>query len=234
MTTRIRTAALGAFAALPLVFSACASAGRLGDYDFRDHSVAVVATLPPRPYVDSGDDVDLSGLSPLQVAVKVGSGIYKEVQAGRLRARMDSAGSRLDVSERISTTLLGSAARTLGGRPVSEASEADFHLEVRVEEYGVSAPEWDDEVRFRLKGRLLLLDRDGREVWKAQLNENERVSDSWFLAGSPATDVWTGHALGSLTVDEIVRVFESIADHTAYKLNDKLRQGLEKARKARS
>lgn len=213
-----------------MLLGACASAGRLAEYDFNDRTVAVVAMVPPRPHVDSGDDVDLTGLSAPQALLKVGTGIYKEVQAGRLRARMDSAGTRLDVADRISGTLLGSAARSLGARAVDDASEADFHLEVRVEEYGVSAPEWDSEARFRLKARLLLLDREGREVWKAKVDENEELSDSWFLPGSPATDVWTGQALGRLTVDEIVRAFESVADHTAYRLTDKLRAGMAKAR----
>ena len=89
-TARARAVLAAVAATLPL--AACTSAGRLAEYDFRDRTVAVVATVPPRPHVDTGDDVDLTGLTAPQALLKVGTGIYKEVQAGKLRARMDSAG----------------------------------------------------------------------------------------------------------------------------------------------
>ena len=223
--------------ALMAVAGCAHGGGRLADYDFRDRTVAVVATLPPRPYVSTGGHYLTGGpgvygrpASPVEAMLRLGAGIYKDVQADKLRERLDSAGSRLDVSDRISGTLLEGAARTLGSRAVDDARDADFQLEVRVDEYGVSAPHWDDQVRFRLKARLLLLDREGQEVWKARVDADEPVSARWFRVGTPGADVWTGHALGDLDVDEIVRAFQAMADHTAYALVDVLRHDMEEVR----
>jgi hypothetical protein len=224
---RLRAALLGAIA-LPL--GACASAGRIAEYDFRDRTVAVVAVIPPRPYVDTDDDVDLDGLDPVGVLLKVGTAIYKESQAERLRARLDSASTGLDLSDRIAGGVLERSARLLGGTAVETSRDADFHLEVHVQEYGVDARQWDDRARFRIRARMLLLDRDGREIWKGTVDEDEAVDAGWFDAGSAAADILTGSALGRLTVGELAELLNDIADHSAYRLTEKLRAGIEKAR----
>ena len=215
---------------LLLVQGACASAGRIAEYDFRDRTVAVVAVIPPRPSVDTGGDVDLTGMSALGAVFKVGSSIYKESQAAGLRARLDSASVGMDLSDRIAGGVLERSARYLGANAVANSGEADFHIEIQVDEYGVNAREWEDGARFHIEARLLLLDRDGREVWKGSVDEDEAVSRAWFAAGSTGADVVTGSALGELTVAELVHSLEAIADHAAFRLTEKLRQGIEKAR----
>lgn len=226
---RVRGFALAPLA-LSLAGSGCASAGRIAEYDFRDRTLAVVAVVPPRPFVDTGDDVDLTGLDPVAAVLKVGTSIYKEREAGRLRARLDSASAGLELSDRVASGVLERSARYLGATAVDDGGGADFRVEVLVEEYGVSAREWEGGARFRLRARMLLLDRDGREVWEGEVDEDEEVVSGWFSPGSAATDVWTGRALGALTVAEVTRALEAIADHAAVRLTEKLRQGAEKAR----
>jgi hypothetical protein len=218
---------------LTLALSACAHAGRLADYQFRDRTLGVVAVIPPRPYVDIGPDVDLTGMNAVGAILKVGTSIYKESQAGKLRARLDSASAGLDLADRIAGTVLERSARYLGARAVETSREADFQLEVNVEEYGVDARDWDDGARFHIKARLLLLDRDGREVWEGEVDENEPVSRGWFGVGSPAADIVTGSALGELTVRELEAALNEVADYAAERLAEKLREGAEKARSNR-
>jgi hypothetical protein len=216
--------------ALSLSGAACASAGRIAEYDFRDRTIAVVAIAPPRPYVDTGGDVDLTGMNPVGAILKVGTSIYKESQAGQLRARLDSASTGMDLADRIAGAVLERSARYLGAQAIEQSREADFHIEVQVEEYGVDAREWESGARFHLKARLLILAADGREVWEGSVNEDEPVNSQWFHAGSMAADVVTGRALGQLTVDQLVEALESIADYSSYRLTEKLREGIEKAR----
>jgi hypothetical protein len=216
--------------ALALTVAACAHAGRIADYDFRDRTLAVVAIIPPRPYVDTGPDVDLTGMNPVGALLKVGTSIYKESQAARLRARLDTASVGLDLADRIAGSVLERSARYLGARAVTTSEGADFLLEVTVEEYGVDARDWDDGARVHVEARLLLLDRDGREVWKGEVNEDEPVTRGWFQVGSPAADIVTGSALGDLTVRELELAMNEVADYAADRLAEKLREGAEKAR----
>ena len=227
-----RAARLLSICALAVSQAACASAGRLAEYDFRDRTVGVVAIIPPRPYVNTGGDVDLTGMSVLGAVFKVGTSIYKESQASQLRSRLDSASVGMDLADRIAGSVLDRSARYLGASAIETSREADFQIEVHVEEYGVDAREWDDGARFRIKARLLLLDRDGREVWEGRVDEDEPVSGGWFNAGSAGADIVTGSALGDLTVDELVLTLNAIADHSAFRLTEKLREGIEKARKS--
>ena len=99
-----------------------------------------------------------------------------------------------------------------------------------MEKYGVDARDWDNSACFHIKARLLLLDHDGREVWKGNVDKREKVTSSWFAVGSPATDVWTGRTLGELTVAQVTLALNAIADHSAFHLTEKLRTSLEKAR----
>jgi hypothetical protein len=217
---------------LTLALAACAHAGRLGEYDFRDRTLGVVAIIPPRPYVDTGN-MDVTAGSAVGVLLKVGTSIYKENQAGKLRARLDSASAGLDLADRIAGTVLERSARYLGARATDDSRDADFQLEVNVEEYGVDAREWDDGARFHVKARLILLDRDGREVWEGKVDEDEPVTRGWFQVGSPAADIVTGRALGGLSVEELELAMNEVADYAADRLTEKLREGMEKARSNR-
>ena len=221
---------LAALASVAATLAGCAHAGRLAEYDFRDRTLAVVAVIPPRPYVDTGDDVDLTGMNAVGAILKVGTSIYKESQAGKLRQRLDSASVALDLADRIAGTVLDRSARYLGARAVDTSLDADFQLEVDVEEYGVDAREWDDGARFHIKARMTLLDRDGREVWEGKVDEDDQVTRSWFAVGSPGADIVTGRALGDLSIRELEAALNDVADYAADRLSEKLRSGVEKAR----
>jgi hypothetical protein len=225
-----RRARISLLVTIALTQAACASAGRIAEYDFRGRTVGVVAVIPPRPSVDTGGDVDLTGTSALGALFKVGSSIYKESQAAELRARLDSASVGMDLADRIAGGVLERSARYLGATPTESTRDADFHIEIQVEQYGVNAREWDAGARFHIRARLLLLDRDGREVWEGRVDEDEPVTSGWFGAGTPGADIVTGSALGELTVAELVLALEAIADHSGFRLTEKLREGIEKAR----
>ena len=229
-TTARTTTARVLLTALLATQTACASTGRLKEYDFRDRSVAVVAIVPPRPYVETGYGPELAGRGVLGALVAVGSSVYKEVQASKLRARLDSASAGMDLSDRIAGGVLERSARYLGARAVETSRDADFQIEVHVDEYGIDARDWDNGARFHIEARLLMLDREGREVWKGKVSENEELTSSWFSPGAAASDVWTGSALGDLTVREAEEAFNAIADHTADRLAEKLRKAMEKVR----
>ena len=213
--------------------SGCASAGHLAEYEFVDRPVAVVTVAPPKPDVFTEDDFWLGEGGLLEAVVRVAADIAREAQAERARARLDSAVAVVDVSKRMSTRVLEQGARQLRGRAVESVQNADYEIELRVERYGIQADSWDDQAEFVIEAQVLLLDGDsGREIWKSDVDESEPVSSSTLGRALPDAvgSVVTAGQLASLSVTEMQRALESLADYCADRMVEKLRRGLEKAR----
>lgn len=220
-------------ALVSLAGSGCASAGRLAEYDFTDRSLSVVTTTPPRPEILSGDDVDLSGESVAGALLRIGTGIAKEVQAGKARARIDSAVVSVDVAGRLADRVLEQGARQLRARPVPDAGAGEYELEVRVRKYGIEADDWDSQARFFMEADVFLLDgASGSEIWKARVKEHEDINrNAWGMEpAGVVNDLVTAGALATLSVQEIERALEYLADYCGDRVVDKLRKGLRKAR----
>lgn len=228
----VRSRSLGL---LPVVLlaSGCASAGRLGEYDFRDRSVGVVTVAPPHPEVFTEGDWWIGERSLLEVVVRVASDIARERQADRARARLDSAVAVVNVSERMSARVLEQGARQMRARPVESIQDADFEVELRVRRYGIQADSWDAQARFVIEADVLLLDGDsGREIWRTGVDETQPVSTrtlGWALPDAVGGAV-TASQLAGLSVAEMQRAMESLADYCADRMVEKLRAGLDKAR----
>ena len=89
----------------------CASAGRLGEYDFRDRPVAVVTIAPPHPDVFTEGEFWLGRRSLAEAIVRVAGEIIREGEAEHARARLDSAVIQVNVAERMSARVLEQGAR---------------------------------------------------------------------------------------------------------------------------
>jgi hypothetical protein len=220
-------------AVLAAGLAGCASAGRLAEYDFRDRSVAVVTIAPAHPDVFTHGDLWLGDRSFAEAVVRVAAGIARHREAEDARVRLDSAVAAVDVSRRMSARVLDQGARELRARAVDSVQGADFEIELRVRRYGIEASSWDAQARFVIDADVILLDGDtGRVIWKANVDEDERVSSSslgWMLPGALGGFVTAGQ-LASLPVADMGRALESLADFCADRMAEKLRSGLEKAR----
>jgi hypothetical protein len=220
-------------ALLVALTTGCASAGHLAEYDFRDRSVAVVTIAPAHPDVFTQGDLWLGDRSFAEAVVRVVAGIAREEEAQRARIRLDSAVAVVDVSKRMSARVLDQGARQLRARAVDSVPRSDFEIELRVRRYGIEAHNWDDQARFMIDADVLLLDGEsGRVIWKANVDEDTRVSSSllgWALPGALGGFV-TADQLASLSVPEMTRALEGLADFCADRMIEKLRAGLEKAR----
>jgi len=227
-----------------LALGACVHTGRLAEYDFRDRTVAVVTTTPPRPEVFTGDwfqdegencvgedceDEGSGGI--LRFIFRLGSEIVREVEAHEARQRLNEAAGLIDVSDRMAGRLLDQAARLLRARPVESVRDADFEIEVYVERYGIEADSWDSRANFFLKAELFLLDGEtGAEIWRTDVDASSPVNSRRFDYGGVANTVITATALASLSVEEMEIALESLADFSADHLAEKLREALRKVR----
>ncbi len=230
----------GAFSlALSIVaisLSGCASAGRLGEYDFRDRALAVVMVSSPRPEVFTGSVPEIVGDEESQTwqqaLLKAGSEIVRGSEAAKLQQRMDEVAEEVDVTSILSDRMLERASRILRMRPVEDTRDADFELEVRLDRYGINANDWDAQAYFFVKAEILLLDAaDGSLVWKTKVEESEPVNQGTEGLNTAAANVVTAATFATLSNEAIERAFTGLAEFCADRATRKLQQAVDKTRK---
>ncbi|MDX1530188.1 MAG: hypothetical protein R3362_01550 [Rhodothermales bacterium] len=208
------------------VLTGCGASHRLGEYEFADRSVAVVAAIPPGPRVMSGPwseaFVDLR--DPVGTAVRIGTATAKWEQARKAQARLDSAAARVDVAEVVARAALINSAQTLGYRPVDRPADADYVLDIRLYDYGLVADSYDGATYFAMEADVVLLDRAGEGIiWEERLRAREVVTDALFGLPAAAGNVVTARALARLSVEEMTRGLERLAAYAADRVTAELR-----------
>src|SRR5690606_22211781 len=150
---------------------------------------------------------------PLRNVIAAGARIAKEVEASKVRARLDSATAAVDVADRVQARTLDRAARYLRTRPAESEASADFVLELRLRDYGIDAKDWSAAAYFFVDAELLLLDgRDGRKIWDARVRARDPITPAIFGPGRAVRDVVTAATFADLEVEEIARALERLAD----------------------
>ncbi len=209
-----------------LLLFGCGTTHRLHDYTFDDATVAVVANIPPRPVVftDLLFDAYLHPDDPIGSVFRAGSAIAKQAEARAAQTRMDSALAYVDVADRVARRALAQSAQTLGYRPTAHVNDADFLLDLHIADYGLVADSWQAEVHFEVDAEMLLIDRRTRKaIWKRRIREAEPVSQAGVGLGATFGNVYTAVALSHLSVEEMARALEDLADFTADRLAAALR-----------
>ena len=219
-------------AALMLTMVGCGPSHRLGEYNFRQASVAAVCEVPPFPDVLTGPLVIDLPDNPVGAVLEAGSRAAREISARRVEEKLDSATARVDLALLIEDESLRRASRALGAEPGPER-ESDFLLEIWVHEYGIQATDWDATANFFIDADATLLDSyDGREVWRAGVRAQDPVGPEVFGPGA-VRDVVTAAAIADLSVEEMARALEQLAEFTAYQITEQLRYDLAETRRSR-
>lgn len=209
------------------VLAGCGPSHRLGQYDFADRSVAVIAAIPPGPRVVSGPwseaFVDLR--DPIGSAVRVGTAAKKRAVARDAQLRLDSASAGVDVAAIIARRALSGSAPVLALRPVDDPNTSDFVLDIRVYHYGLVADSYEGATYFAVEADVVLLDAQTREaVWKEKLSEREVLTSTLFGLPPAAGNVVTARALARLSVEEMERGLIRLAEFAADRVTRTLRK----------
>lgn len=221
---------IGATLAVALASAALAACGghNLAEYDFADRTLAVVYFSEPIPELWTGD-LDLEGDNPLEMVVNAGGRVAREVEGRRARARLDSAASRIDLSERMADRTRARASRYLGTRAVESEADADYVMEVDVRRMGLDAS--GRAAYLFVRGEAILLDaRTGREIWDAEINGRDRLTPAVWGSEDVLGDIVTVGTLGTVSVDEFERLLTSLTDFVADRISRELRGDLRSAR----
>ncbi len=210
----------------------CASTGRLGQYSFEDQTTAVIAAVPPRAYISSGyGEAWVSRHHPVRSAVRVGTYLAKRAEMKQAQARLDSAQQFVDVAELVAREVLVKNQNALGYEAVSNPRAADFVIDVRIYDYGISAASWTAGTYFVLDGEIILFDNETkREIWTRKLREREPITHNIIGLGATVGNVLTARALSQMSVEEMASGLEHLAQYTASRVSARLRNDFLKSR----
>lgn len=217
--------------------SACASAGRLSEYDFRDRTLALIVDSPPVPEIFDSSPPPIVGMDDegrsdgrASALARLGSGLLREVITSDARERLVAAAEQVNVAELLGDRALERAARTLRARPV-EDGPADFEIEVRITRYGITSQDANAQAFFVVEGELLLLDAaDGSRIWQTGLDQREPINRGDVGLDDSQTNVVTAAVFATLTTEQMATALRGVAWHAADHAAEKLQAGLEKAR----
>src|SRR5690606_16136054 len=177
MKSELRPSRVIGFASIVVVLStiACGGGHRLAEFNFENRSMALVYIAPPAPGLLTGgydlqETDDIAGL-----VARATSGVAKDMEARRARARLDSATWRLNVSQDLAGRTLERTSRDLGLRPVESPSEADYLLEVHMRSYGLDARGTTAAYLYSNAEAVLIERRTGHEVWNAKVHGTDRL-----------------------------------------------------------
>ena len=226
-----RTVGWICLAALIAATAGCGSSNLLREYEFEDRDAAALMAFPPAPEVSTHTFMGLDAKDPIRSAIRIGTTIVKEVEAHRAEARLDSAMVGVDVPERIRVRTLERCSQYLRYRPVEDTKDAEFLFDMRIRQYGIDASSWGASVHFKMDIEVQLLDsRGGVRIWKTRVKEGIPVTEGIFGLGGSTGDVVTAVVLAKLSVEELTRGFEHLADFTADRVARKLQEDFAKAR----
>lgn len=233
--TTLRIVRICGVLALAGLAGACRGTGRLAEYDFRDHTLAVA--YAPAPYADvlTGPWFPHISDDPVRAIMAFGTRVAREVEASRVRARLDSAIAGVDIVGRMGDRTLERSARLLRMRPVEDEMDADFIVEVVLRKYGIDAKDWNAAAHFFVDAEVFLIDgADGTQIWKSHVRERDPIMPAVFGPGTVIRDAVTAISLASLSVEEIEYALERLADFSADRITARLRDAVEKVQRERN
>lgn len=208
-----------------LLIAGCCSMNQLQGQRFEERTVSSNLQPPPPAQVFSGHWGDTDFDNPIQAVFNIGTGIAREIEVGRTRAKMDSAMDRVDIPAILEEETLDRGAKTFGFRPVRETRESDYTFDIEIEKYGIHAKSWTSGVEFKMEVKVALIETGkNRQIWRHCFDEEIPVSGDYFGLPDAANNIFTMVSLSKLTADQIADGLESLAVRTADRVIRRLQE----------
>ena len=214
---------------LIMTLTTCCSMNKLQGYEFREHTVSALLAhpRPPEIFTDSWTDIDFS--NPVEAIIGIGTGIAKEVEVVKTRAKMDSAMGMVDIPEIVRIETLERGAQYLHYLSIEDTDDSDYLFDIVMRHYGIDAKSWTASVYFKMNVKITLLDnRKGTEVWRRCFDERFPISREVFGLPDAAGNIITTVSLSQLTAAQIAQGLENLAVHTSDRIIHKLQRDFSK------
>jgi hypothetical protein len=123
-------------------------------------------------------------------------------------------------------------ASALEARLVDRGQNADYLLDLDIEQYGIQAPSWASAVSLHLRlTPSLYHNRDGKIVWRRKnITIDVPASPQMFGTGQILNDIVTAAVLSTLTVEQLEEGFRLLALESARAVISRLEQDFYRAR----
>lgn len=226
----LRFAAVTTAATLLLAAACGGTRHHLNEYTFADRTLALVVLGTPAPGLITGG-FDLRSTDIVEVAIKAGSKVAKDVEARRARARMDSATARMRLTDSLAVRTLDRASRYLGVRPTTSRADADYLLEVHMRNYGLDASGSGAASLYTNAEAVLLDRRTGREIWNVKVHGTDRLTPRVRGAGDAGGSIIAAGTLHTMTVADFQQALDQLMSLSSNIVADELRSALRDARR---
>lgn len=197
--------------------------------------MAVMAAIPPEPRVYSNfwlDSGSYERTHPLVIAARAGSAIAKGAQVRKAQARLDSALQYVDVPEIIARETVVNTADFMGLTVANRTKDADYILDLRIEQYGIDADSWQGATSMIIRGDVLIYENTSkRAIWKKELYVRERLSPRMFGISPTVGNIFTARDLSRLSAKEMETGFRNLSDFAAARISEVLREDYARSRK---
>ncbi|MFC1725093.1 hypothetical protein ACFL4T_05660 [candidate division KSB1 bacterium] len=220
---------------LSSIMLSCGSSNKLVEYDFRDNTIAGITSGPLGPSVHTDTPVFIDRKDIFGSFLRLGTTIAKEIEIEKLQARLDSAMSAVNVPEEIKNNTLSGCSDYFHFRPVDDKRNADFLFDFFIKYYGIDAQSYESNVFFKIEIAVYLIDnKTGVQIWKTSIKDREPMTSSIFSPESyTAGNVLTALMLSRLTVEELYKGFQYLAEFSADRIINRLKDDFLKSRNQR-
>lgn len=211
--------------------TACGPKHHLDEYSFSGKSLALVVLDQPAPnLLDDYYRVRTDRDDVIATVVQAGATAAKNAEAGRARARLDSAAAQVDLSDLLAERTLGRASRYLGVRPAQREEDADFLLEVHMRSLGIDA-RGRGAASLYTNAEVVLLDRrTGREIWNVRVRGTDRLTPRVRSNDRLPGTIITAGTLHTVSVADFRAALDQLVQLSSNVIVDELREGLREAR----
>jgi len=148
----------------------------------------------------------------------------------RANARLDSATSRVNIPAALAQRTLQRASRYLGTRPITDESQADYLMEVRMSRFGINAKADEAAYLFTFAEAVLIDRRTGREIWNVNIHGRDRLTPYIESDSRIPGSVITASTLGSVSVADFQNALNQLMDSSSNLITNELRAALRDVR----
>jgi ABC-type uncharacterized transport system auxiliary subunit len=215
------------------VVASCGSRHHLGSFDFAGRTLAIVHVAPRTSDLRMGV-YNAERDDPISMIAAAGSRVAVELEARRVRARLDSAAARVAMGTRLADRTADRTTMYLGARRVDSPAAADYVLDMRIRSFGVSARSWQSAANVFLEADVVLIDvATGTEIWSTEVSGWDNITPHVVRTGEVPRDIITAAGLLTVSTEDLERTLERVVDVSADAVTDELREKLRDVRRDR-